>query len=272
MSLLQQPLQVCYILSESRPREIPNLLSYRRVVGIADHTELGETLAPIGFCGEPRFGQQAENSLDVLEAWRPDSEYESDVTKSGSISEESNKSEAEPDSVSARADRTASPIPKTQRSPLPAGKSIGTTEPPWDTGGAWNPWQPFKTELDFKLAQCFVETQTPKSRVNSYFNYDLCSETTGSFMSGYILRKLINSMQETLGSSSWTAEEADFGHGAVPYYYHNPVEVVAYLLRQRSFTGHMAYAPVKQYNADGEQIYSEMWTAYWWWETQVGSF
>jgi Plavaka transposase len=51
----------------------------------------------------------------------------------------------------------------------------------------------------------------------------------------------------------------------------NPVECVQELLGNPSFKEHLAYAPEHVYKDAGgkTRIFDEMWTADWWWDTQV---
>ena len=52
------------------------------------------------------------------------------------------------------------------------------------------------------------------------------------------------------------------------------MEVIRELLGNADFDGSMVYAPERVFADEGgkERIYDEMWTADWWWETQVRGF
>ena len=54
----------------------------------------------------------------------------------------------------------------------------------------------------------------------------------------------------------------------------DPVECVEELIRNPALRDVMAYVPERVYvDAKGEnQIYDEMWTGDWWWETQVSTY
>ena len=69
----------------------------------------------------------------------------------------------------------------------------------------------------------------------------------------------------------WSSGEVDDGLRTTSFYYRNPIDCVRYLLRQIIYDGEMVYAPVKEFNSDGERTYSEMHTGDWWWETQVST-
>ena len=51
----------------------------------------------------------------------------------------------------------------------------------------------------------------------------------------------------------------------------DPVECIKDLLGNPCFKDQMRYAPEKHYGdkSGQEQLFSEMWTGDWWWETQV---
>ena len=57
------------------------------------------------------------------------------------------------------------------------------------------------------------------------------------------------------------------------FFFRDPIQCARYLLGQRCFAEDMVYPPVKEWNGEEppQRVYSEMHTADWWWETQVGS-
>lgn len=132
------------------------------------------------------------------------------------------------------------------------------------------PWYPFQSAMDFRLANWFIETQTSKTKINNYFNSGLSGSLQPSFRSSHMLRKIVDSMDESLGKDSWTTGRVELATGPTRFLYRNPVEVIGYLFRQQAFARHMVYAPQKVYNSEGERVISDMHTADWWWETQVG--
>ena len=52
----------------------------------------------------------------------------------------------------------------------------------------------------------------------------------------------------------------------------NPVSCIKELIGNPAFKDHISYVPERVYadKAGLNQIYDEMWTADWWWNTQVG--
>ena len=55
-------------------------------------------------------------------------------------------------------------------------------------------------------------------------------------------------------------------------WFRDPVEYVRELLSNPAFIDYISFTPEHVYsNSEGkERIFDEMWTADWWWETQVG--
>lgn len=53
----------------------------------------------------------------------------------------------------------------------------------------------------------------------------------------------------------------------------DPVECVKELMKNPTFRDHMAYMAERVYGTkdakESSRIFDEMWTANWWWETQV---
>lgn len=157
-----------------------------------------------------------------------------------------------------------------------AGRSVGDVEDYFidskDT--QWNPWQPFASAAEFKLARFFLESNTPKSSIDDYFNNGLChvEAENMSFTTGESFYKALNRMHG--GAPSWQDGEIEIVENIKPssttsFYYRNVVDCAHYLLRQPCYTEDMIFAPVREYDGDGHRMFSEMHTASWWWDTQV---
>jgi hypothetical protein len=70
-------------------------------------------------------------------------------------------------------------------------------------------------------------------------------------------------------------QEGDLGSESVDIWMRDPVDCVRELIGNPSFAEEMRYAPVKEFKrtrAGLAQVYSEMWSASWWWQTQVCTF
>jgi len=139
-----------------------------------------------------------------------------------------------------------------------------------------HPWAPFADEEDYRLAEWFVESKTPATYIDSFFKTPTGRRAAerGSFKSNYKLRQLINEMTDGLSLASWKLDEIDVRTASgrpekLQFYHREPLDVIRWLIGQPANAEHLVYAPVQQY-AGSRRIYSEMHTADWWWETQVG--
>ena len=103
-----------------------------------------------------------------------------------------------------------------------------------------------------------------------------------SFANAHSLLKRVDSLYTGL---AWTCERINVEGDVVgkdgalkretlELWRRNPVECVEELIGNPAFRNVMAYVPERAYvDAKGEnQIYDEMWTGDWWWETQVSTY
>jgi hypothetical protein len=150
-----------------------------------------------------------------------------------------------------------------------AGQSLGDAVQPGQLPNSLEPWLPFTSGYDFNLASWFISSGTPHSRINEFFNSGLQGETRSSFTSAYMLHKIIKTMDADMGQSSWTKGEVRYWSGSSEFWYRDPITIVQFLLRQRTFVDELVYAPTRVFDADGQRLFTEMHTGNWWWSTQV---
>ena len=91
----------------------------------------------------------------------------------------------------------------------------------------------------------------------------------GSFQSAYSLEKQVKTLDRFREYLSWTQATLESGEHLTRFYYRNIVSCVCYLIRQVAYKEHMVYEPIREYDSNGDHLYSEMHKADWWWETQV---
>jgi hypothetical protein len=67
--------------------------------------------------------------------------------------------------------------------------------------------------------------------------------------------------------------EGDNGEERIEMWVRNALEGVMFLLSNQKFVNHMRYSPEIHWLTSGRRnrLYSEMWTALWWWRVQVSS-
>jgi len=57
----------------------------------------------------------------------------------------------------------------------------------------------------------------------------------------------------------------------LPFFYCNILDCIRYLLRQIAYRDDFVYALRRENDQEGQEIFSEMHTADWWWDVQVTS-
>ena len=67
----------------------------------------------------------------------------------------------------------------------------------------------------------------------------------------------------------WFEGKVEFDQRTLPFFYRNILDCVRYLLRQIAYKDDLVYAPRREYDFDGQRVFSEMHTADWWWDVQV---
>jgi len=132
-----------------------------------------------------------------------------------------------------------------------------------------NPFAPFGNAEEFKLVRHFLESRTPKHKIDDFFNQGLAKVSNSSTItSAYTMDRALDSMCG--GLPQWkhgTTVAAD--EQVVDFYYRNPVECAAYLIRQPCYAADLAFTAIRERDADGNRIYGEMNSADWWWNIQV---
>jgi hypothetical protein len=154
-----------------------------------------------------------------------------------------------------------------------AGSSIGDCCVPDINAGysLENPWVPFADAEEYKLIRWFIESGTPKTRIDEFYNNGLAQSAKGHATSATGVWQKIELMDK-IGFPRFQERKVDYGipgSGEGELFYRDPVECVAYLLRQPAFAAQMVWAPVREWASKNKRLYSKMHTADWWWEQQV---
>lgn len=108
-----------------------------------------------------------------------------------------------------------------------------------------------KTHASWGNPECLFETWGDwESRVNQV------SAKGGQWERAFVLR--------SEKDPSWVPE-------ALRFHKRNSLEILKEIVGDIKVVEHMKWAPEKVYNSKGERLYSELWTADWWWRKQVNS-
>lgn len=131
-------------------------------------------------------------------------------------------------------------------------------------------YAPFDNLIEYKLASWAIRNNLSKTCCEEYFKNGLASPLI-SLTSVYGVRKKIEEMGVP-DSIKFIKKRVDWGiprRNASDFWYRDIIECAAYLLRQPAYARDAVWTPVKETNAHGNRLYSEMHTADWWWEQQV---
>jgi hypothetical protein len=139
------------------------------------------------------------------------------------------------------------------------------------------PWEPFDTEADFMLARFMIEYGVTETAMDHLLKTLLPSlGVHNAVRSVYTIKQRVDDMRDGLGHESWRLRTSelewnDEHPGPIEYYSRDITQCARWLLRQPAYEDHLTYAPERHFNDAGERIYSEMHTADWWWDQQVGT-
>lgn len=141
-----------------------------------------------------------------------------------------------------------------------------------------HPYKPFRSQQEYDIARWCVRHRIPKSAIDVLFSipgFNTLTSTTSS----HVIFNRIDAMEWDLGQASWKHAKVCFDRrkdinclresDMTSFWYRNPVSCLEFLMRQPAYRESMAYAPVQEFNGDGERMFSEIATADWWWRQQV---
>ncbi|KAF8445133.1 hypothetical protein BGX38DRAFT_1271470 [Terfezia claveryi] len=172
-------------------------------------------------------------------------------------------------------DSDAEPIPKTTATP-PANGHPYTTDVTRRLPDRYQAGQPvrdypfvnqysaqfnylylFLNAQDYMLAWIFTLSKVPKMRINNFFQDNILMSSPAdsptsrvAFKSGYTLWKQMDKM---IADYEWSTGSVQYAlRPKSDFYYHNIVDCIKYLLRQRTFVTHVVWEPVKLFNVNNE--------------------
>ena len=133
----------------------------------------------------------------------------------------------------------------------------------------WDPIAPFATVDQWRLCRTVVEENISKGKIDRMIQRGLIVKDA-QVRNADQLRGLLVAMQATDGlNSDWQEAAIDIEGISTPYWYRDPISAISYILGHPPFKDYLRYAPIRDRDASGERLYSEMWTGDWWWRTQV---
>lgn len=129
-----------------------------------------------------------------------------------------------------------------------------------------DPWAPFKSVEQFKLAQWFIRAKASQKASekasDDYFRSTLNPQQY-SFSSGRTVTGQLEQMHTTLRRASWQHSEIKLGGNKVPYFCRDPMRCLRHLLKQHAYKDCIFNAPTMAYAGSGDRMYGQMHTANW---------
>jgi len=130
-----------------------------------------------------------------------------------------------------------------------------------------NSLAPFENVYKYKLARFFHPSKTSLKNIDTFFvnnllPVDLPGTASVYFKSGHTWQ---NKMRELIDQPPWHRGTVDFHlqHGCA-FYYRDVECTLRYLLWPRTFAKHLVYEPVREFDGEGNTVYTEMHTGDWW--------
>ena len=149
----------------------------------------------------------------------------------------------------------------------------------WDP--TYNFFRAFQNALDFKLARFFYSAHVPKVRIDEFYTDGILAAQTdaeGSPLAPILPTRFsfhsvygsYHKLDDMVMDPGWKNGVVNFRLAKnTEFWYRDILQVLKYLLRWKSFSSHMFWAPVKNIDGRHERVYTEMNTASWWWDRQV---
>ncbi|KAF8426429.1 hypothetical protein BGX38DRAFT_1278994 [Terfezia claveryi] len=109
-------------------------------------------------------------------------------------------------------------------------------------------------------------------QIDQFFRDDLLpldtSRTLGvGYRSGHTWR---NKMRALIDQPAWQHGTVDFHlQKGVTFFYRDVEQCIRYLLRQKAYAQYLVFKPQKDFDRQGNRVYTEMHTGDWWWDTQM---
>ena len=140
-----------------------------------------------------------------------------------------------------------------------------------------NPWYPFSDAYDFKAARFFLTSDNFDVAIRQFYNEGLArppdsyNPITPRMTSAESFKRRLELMDKVMSSSKWNCGEVLYPRDrkTTKFYYRDIATLIRHIIRQPYVAEHLVFLPQKDYDSDGNRLFSGLHTAEWWWEEQV---
>ncbi|TFK46455.1 hypothetical protein OE88DRAFT_1638237 [Heliocybe sulcata] len=141
-------------------------------------------------------------------------------------------------------------------------------------GDTSNPFFPFASELDWRVAKWAIEEGPGQSAFDRFLDIPGIKECLGlSFKNSHRIHQIVESIP---ARASWKTAHISLADDPAQKHliqYRDPIEVICSLFSNPAHSSSMVYSPKKVYtdSSKSKRVYSELWTGKWWHAVQVRS-
>ncbi|KAF8415915.1 hypothetical protein BGX38DRAFT_1244983, partial [Terfezia claveryi] len=125
--------------------------------------------------------------------------------------------------------------------------------------------------VDYRLARFFNAVHASEKKIDQFFKNGILQALNPThrvqFQSAHTMYKLVDKAAD---EPCWYSGKVDYPLlKGVQFRYRNIISAVKYLLRQKVYAADMVWGPRREYDKQGNRIYSEMNTGTWWEDAQL---
>ncbi|KAF8512349.1 hypothetical protein JB92DRAFT_2723501, partial [Gautieria morchelliformis] len=141
-------------------------------------------------------------------------------------------------------------------------------------------FRPFLDQQEWELADWLMTSSASQTKVDHFLKLDITRQCMGPSYKDN--RTLLQNIDKLPQGPTWKCrtitvkgdfldENSEPIEEELDIWYHDPVECVHELIGNPDFCDAMKYVPEHLFSDESEEekIINEMWTAQWWWDTQV---
>ena len=128
---------------------------------------------------------------------------------------------------------------------------------------SYNLYAPFRHGADYQLAHFFNTAKTSQGNIDKFFRGGVLKALNPThhvqFRSAYTMYKILDTGAD---EPRWQKGKVNYPlQNGVKFRYRNILSALKYLLRQKAYVDSMLWGPHKEYDQDGDRVYSEINTA-----------